>query len=79
MRYGILTALIVACLAAVSAAPARAQSGGPPHDAVTAGPPVGAKIPHDLSTLDQDGQHRDFKALARERGLLILFSRSVDW
>lgn len=48
-------------------------------DEVKAGPKVGAKIPHDLSTLDQDGQHRDFKSLAHKRGLMILFSRSVDW
>ena len=70
-----LTFLIVAVL--LAGTPALA---GPAHlDTLKAGPPVGAKIPHDLKTLDQDGQHQDFKSLARARGLLILFTRSVEW
>ncbi|MEK9645874.1 MAG: hypothetical protein VW547_10055 [Alphaproteobacteria bacterium] len=48
-------------------------------DDIKAGPKVGAQIPHNLSTLGQDGQHQDFKSLVHKRGLLILFSRSVDW
>lgn len=69
-RSWLATALLVA------AAPAFAAGN---LDTLDAGPPVGAKIPHDLSTVDQDGRHRDFKGLARERGLIVLFTRSVDW
>lgn len=61
-------------LAASTAAPASAQ-----HDTLKVGPKVGAKIPHMLKTVDQNGQHQEFKTLARKRGLLILFTRSVDW
>lgn len=74
----VLIAAFVAAAAAVAAAPA-ASAAGAQYDALTVGPKVGAKIPHDLSALDQDGQHRDFRTLARKRGLLILFTRSVDW
>lgn len=49
------------------------------YDTLKAGPAVGAKIPHDLKTVDHRNQHRDFKSLAHARGLVILFSRSLDW
>ena len=79
MPNGLRVVLFLACCALLTAAgPVRADSPAGV-DEIRAGPQVGAKIPHDLSTVDQNGQHQDFKALARERGLLILFSRSVDW
>jgi peroxiredoxin len=40
---------------------------------------VGQKIPHDLSTLDQNGVSQSFDALKGESGLVVLFVRSVDW
>lgn len=49
------------------------------YDTLKAGPAVGAKIPHDLKTVDHQNQHQDFKSLAHARGLVILFSRSLDW
>lgn len=49
------------------------------YDTLKAGPAVGARIPHDLKTVDHRNQHRDFKSLAHARGLVILFSRSLDW
>jgi len=49
------------------------------YDTLKAGPAVGAKIPHDLKTVDHQNQHQDFKSLAHSRGLVILFSRSLDW
>lgn len=67
-----------ALIAAALAMPQAGQAAGP-HDEITQGPKVGEKIPHDLSALDQNRQHRDFKALARARGLIVLFTRSVDW
>ncbi len=48
-------------------------------DRLDRGPKVGERIPHALRALDQEGRYRDFKALARRRGLIILFSRSLDW
>ena len=77
----VLTGLFLAL--AVPAAVPHALAAGQPaagrHDVLEAGPKVGAKMPHDLATVDQDGQHRDFKTLARARGLIVLFTRSVDW
>lgn len=87
MTFGVrilLTGLVLAAatsfagpLAAPFAVSAARAAG--PHDVLAAGPKVGTKIPHDLSTVDPDGQHRDFKSLARARGLIVLFTRSVDW
>ena len=48
-------------------------------DELQRGPKVGTAIPHSLKVPDQHGQERDFKALARKRGLVILFSRSLGW
>ena len=48
-------------------------------DELQRGPKVGAAIPHSLKVPDQHGQERDFKGLARKRGLVILFSRSLGW
>lgn len=56
-----------------------AASPAAPYDRLDAGPRVGSSIPHDLGTVDQDGQHQDFRSLVRARGLMVLFNRSVDW
>ncbi len=49
------------------------------HDTLGKGPRVGENIPHSLAVPDQNNQHRDFKSLARRRGLILMFSRSLDW
>lgn len=49
------------------------------YDQLDKGPKVGTTIPHMLKTVDHRDQHQDFKSLARRRGLIILFSRSLDW
>jgi hypothetical protein len=49
------------------------------YDTLKAGPALGAKIPRDLKTSDHQKQHQDFKSLAHSRGLVILFSGSLDW
>ncbi len=49
------------------------------YDTLDKGPRVGETIPHSLAASDQNDQHRDFKSLARRRGLILLFSRSLDW
>lgn len=48
-------------------------------DTLKQGPKVGSKIPHSLKALDQNNQYQDFKSLARKRGLIVLFSRSLSW
>mgnify|MGYP003658888733 CR=1 FL=1 len=70
---------IAVCLAAFSAIPTHAAPGSSKYDTLKAGPAVGTQIPHDLKTVDHRNQHRDFKSLAHSRGLVILFSRSLDW
>ena len=48
-------------------------------DRLDMGPKVGETIPHLLKARDQNDRYRDFKSLARRRGLILLFSRSLDW
>ena len=48
-------------------------------DTLKQGPKVGSKMPHTLKVRDQNNQYQDFKSLARRRGLIVLFSRSLDW
>jgi hypothetical protein len=67
------------CLAVLSTGTTYAAPASANYDTLKAGPPVGTKIPHDLKTVDHQNQHQDFKSLAHGRGLVILFSRSLDW
>jgi hypothetical protein len=55
------------------AAPASAQ------DRLDRGPKVGAAVSHLLAATDQYGKARNFAALAGRRGLILLFTRSLDW
>ena len=43
------------------------------------GPKVGATVPQTLKVRDQNNQYQDFKSLARRKGLIVLFSRSLSW
>ena len=65
--------------AVLFAAPLQANAASARYDTLKVGPAVGTKIPHDLKTVDHRNQHQDFKSLAHKRGLVILFSRSLDW
>ena len=58
---------------------APAASAADRHDTLGKGPRVGDKIPHTLAARDQNDEHQDFKSLARRRGLVLMFSRSLDW
>tara|TARA_R110002167_G_scaffold116313_1_gene291359 strand:- start:446 stop:670 length:225 start_codon:yes stop_codon:yes gene_type:complete len=49
------------------------------HDLLPRGPQVGVAIPHDLSAVDQDGAPTDFARLKAGRGMVLLFTRSLDW
>ena len=48
-------------------------------DTLKQGPKVGSQVPMTLKVPDQNNQHQDFKSLARKRGLIVLFSRSLGW
>ncbi|MBT5051208.1 MAG: hypothetical protein HOM58_22115 [Rhodospirillaceae bacterium] len=67
------------CLMVAFTLPAAGVHAAGAVDELKRGPKVGAKIPHTLKVRDQANQYRDFKSLARRRGLIILFSRSLDW
>ncbi len=69
MRYLALAVLALAMLAA----PAGAQ------DRLERGPKIGMAIPHPLTVTDQHGVARDFASLGGKRGLILLFTRSLDW
>lgn len=71
-----LTAILVALLAGLAwPAPGHAQV----RDAVRAGVQVGAPLPHDLAVPDQSNQVQSFVTLKKNRGLILIFSRSLSW
>lgn len=43
------------------------------------GPPVGSALPFELSLNDHTGQVQTMETLAGEEGLLIFYTRSLDW
>ncbi len=40
---------------------------------------VGDTIPHDLTLTDQNGKEQSFKNLTGDKGIVLMFVRSVDW
>ena len=68
-----LAAILLAGLLMPGAA--RAQVG----DAVRAGVQVGTPLPHDLKVPDQSNQVQSFTTLKKNRGLILIFSRSLSW
>jgi hypothetical protein len=55
--------------------PASAQV----QDAVREGVQVGTPLPHDLQVPDQTNQVQSFVTLKKNRGLILIFSRSLSW
>lgn len=43
------------------------------------GPQVGAKFPHSLEALDQDGRPQSLATVMGEKGVAVFFVRSADW
>ena len=77
ISLAILAGILLA--AGIVSTPLQVAADTAKYDTLKAGPAVGAKISHDLKTVDHQNQHQDFKSLAHSRGLVILFSRSLDW
>jgi len=64
------------CVFLGSLNPAAAAGG---LDKLEHGPKVGETIPHRLNATDQRGQTVDFSSVAGKKGLILLFTRSLDW
>jgi hypothetical protein len=76
LRKAVIAALVAVPLAVVPAVP---QAAAQAHDLLDRGVPVGTPLPHQLDVPDQDDQVRNFRALTRNRGLSLIFSRSLSW
>lgn len=48
-------------------------------DKLQRGPKVGATVPHPVTAADQTGKRRDLASIAGRKGVILLFSRSLDW
>ena len=48
-------------------------------DEINAGPKVGTNIAGLIAATDQNGVAQEFRTLAKKRGLILLFSRSLNW
>lgn len=58
---------------------AAAASFGTAHAQSSYGAKVGEPIPHQLEVPDQTDQVQSFVTLKKNRGLIMLFSRSLAW
>ncbi len=75
----VLAAGLFAVLSPAQAGEMKNPATGEADQSIELGPPVGAVIPHDLSTMDAEGAARDFDGLAGEKGMVLVFIRSLDW
>lgn len=69
----VLAAIVLAGLSWPTTAGAQVQ------DAVRQGVQVGTPLPHDLEVPDQTNQVQSFVTLKKNRGLILIFSRSLSW
>lgn len=74
VRFDLAAALVLTLLA-LAALPAAAQA----QDRLRIGAEVGTAIPHQLEVGDHTGRQQSFAGLKGENGLLVVFSRSVNW
>ena len=73
---GRIPAILAFCVALVLTTPVAAAG---PNDQLRQGIRVGETIPHQLNAADQAGRERSFQSLSGKRGLILLFTRSLDW
>lgn len=71
LAKGLALAAIAGALVLHGPAPASAQGADADE--------VGKVIPHTLEVPDQSDQVQSFKGLTRKKGLILLFSRSLQW
>ena len=73
------TVLRMALVGVLLAMPLAAQAAGNDYDKLGKGPKIGTTIPQPLAATDHAGKVRDFASLKGQRGLVLLFSRSLSW
>ena len=69
--FGLAAAILLSALNPAAAVGAS--------DKLDRGPKVGETIPHRLNATSQRGQAVDFSSVAGRKGLILLFTRSLDW
>lgn len=79
MRHFLSSRSIGRKAAALAFAGAMAFSVGSAHAQDSYGAKVGQPIPHQLDVPDQTNQVQSFVTLKKNRGLIMLFSRSLAW
>lgn len=75
----VTAAVRLAAVAVILMLPMAAKAADGAYYKRDAGPSIGATIPHTLKASDQNGKPQDFAALKGNRGLILLFSRSLGW
>lgn len=73
MKAVLIATIAVGILWQAAVSPAQAG------DAVRQGIQVGTAIPHQLEVPDQTNQVQSFVTLKKNRGLILIFSRSLSW
>lgn len=73
LNQAILVALIALFALTIGAFSAQAN------DDLDQGLKVGTAIPQDMAAPDQQGDTRSLKSLMGRSGLILLFTRSLDW
>lgn len=63
--------IVLSLLFAISAAQAK--------DQLTQGLKVGETIPQEMMAADQSGEKYSLRSIAGRSGLILLFTRSLDW
>lgn len=74
-RPGLTLGALVLFVFGLSVAGAAANA----DDVLDQGLKVGETIPLDMSADDQNGDTRSLKSLVGRSGLILLFTRSLDW
>lgn len=75
MRHFLSTTLLTIALML----PAGSATATGPQDELVGGLAIGTRIPEGFGLPDRAGTHRDFASLKGARGLILLFTRSLDW
>ena len=70
---------LVALALCIVMGPVNSASAADGLDKLAVGTKVGEKIPHPLKTTDQHGKTVDFSSVTGGKGLILLFTRSLDW
>ena len=76
---GVMALLRVVFVGALLSFPVATTAAASELDKLDKGPKIGAAIPQPFEAKDQNGRTQNFASLTGQRGLILLFSRSLDW